>query len=481
MIKTIKELFLIPPIAMIIVMAIALVRPALIFGGIHFGGILGIFIPVSVVLIIGMVIFYLSATFFPDTSDREGIVEIIMFISTIVLTLIAIAMMIICLTTIPKRTIYIKSSQEFNVICNLPYADKLDYCLESDIDFEGQNPTWLGQLQNYYGTFDGNGHTIKNLKISNVKDSSSGFGLVGSNYGKICNLRFESCEFNFSNSSTNAFGIIAGYNYNEILNCSIINCYQAWNAGIREDIVMGGNRSVSNIYIGGLVGLNKGGLISGCEYYNGIDNSIIDQSIYLKNRFSVFGDGVSGKSAFGTLCGGIVGYSEDGIIENCVTYGSRVQSDLTKTSLCGTPFQVIGGLVGRVKNSTINSCLVYAECSGISNGKCLRYVGELTAFVDSAQFSDCYIVPSSCNIIGNNSNEVEGIYTLPEQNVTSTDLPKSFANWKDTSHGYPTPYFSSSLEIFDTMIWVWIILGAIVLSLIAYGVINYIISVKKKY
>lgn len=47
---TIKQLFLLPVIAMLVVMTIALIRPAAIFGGIHYGGILGIFIPVIVIL-----------------------------------------------------------------------------------------------------------------------------------------------------------------------------------------------------------------------------------------------------------------------------------------------------------------------------------------------------------------------------------------------------------------------------------------------
>lgn len=426
-------------------MTIAIIRPALIFGGIHYGGILGIFIPVSFVLVIAVIIFYLSATFFPYAHNREEIVELIMFVSTITLTLIAIAMMIICMTTIPNRTINIKSSYEFNVITNLPYANKVNYCLENDIDFEGKNPRWLGQLKKFYRTFDGNGHTIKNLKISNVKDSGSGFGLVGSNYGKICNLRFESCEFNFSNSSTNAFGIIAGYNYNEIINCSIINCYQKWDAGYRGDWV-GDNGLINNIYMGGIIGLNKGGIISCCEYYNEIDNTIIDQSIYLKNTFSVIGSGVSGRSAFGISVGGITGYSENGIVENCVVYGARVYSDLTQAPICGSPFQLIGGLVGRVNNTSINNSLVYADCSSISNGWSHRYVGELVAFVDSAQFSDCYIVSGNCDGVGNNPNGVDGIFTMTKQNITCADLPKSFINWKDSNYGYPTPYFSNSLK-----------------------------------
>ncbi len=44
------RIFLLPVIAMLVVMTIALIRPAAIFGGIHYGGILGIFIPVIVIL-----------------------------------------------------------------------------------------------------------------------------------------------------------------------------------------------------------------------------------------------------------------------------------------------------------------------------------------------------------------------------------------------------------------------------------------------
>lgn len=331
---TIKQLFLIPAIAMLVVMIIALIRPAAIFGGIHYGGILGIFIPV-IVIVVGVIIwFYITQV------DLSG-GEVIYFSITLLFYALSLAMMIIGISIIPQRTIYIKSAREFNVISHVPQADNINYSLEGDIDFNGASPSWLGKLQNYHGIFDGNGYTIKNLTITRANDTDYGFGLIGSNYGTVRNVRFESCIFKFKNDSTNAFGILAGYNYGEIENCSIINCYQSWNAGEWGDWSMGGDRSLCNIYVGGRVGVNKGGSIEKCEYYNENANDDFKYSIHVQVEYSVLGSGTSGRSAFGVCAGGLVGYMEEGTVSNCVVYGASVHSYIYNND--GTPFQMTGG------------------------------------------------------------------------------------------------------------------------------------------
>lgn len=95
--------------------------------------------------------------------------------------------------------------------------------LESDIDLNRKEWT---PIYDFYGIFDGNGKTIKNMLITGNKDNS---GFFSTNSNVIKNLKFDSCEVHGKNDS----GIVAG-------NGTIITKVSVSNSFIYGDYKIGG-------------------------------------------------------------------------------------------------------------------------------------------------------------------------------------------------------------------------------------------------
>jgi hypothetical protein len=100
-----------------------------------------------------------------------------------------------------------------------PFPNYCYYCLTQNIDMTGIDITPIGYP--FYGSFDGNGHTISNLTIDGAYESAGLFGQVGSvggeSTGNILNLHVE----NVSISGIKVAGAIAGNLYRgSIINCS---------------------------------------------------------------------------------------------------------------------------------------------------------------------------------------------------------------------------------------------------------------------
>lgn len=475
--SAIKQLFLVPPLAMIIVMVIALIRPAAIFGGIHYGGILGIYIPVNIIMIIVVIIYYRTATFFPDTSDSDGIKEIVMFAVTMVCYALSIISMTTCVATLPQRDVYICTPHEFGVISNLP-GDSTNFYLENDIDFNGQEVGWFGKLQIYKGEFSGNGFTIKNLKVKTVKSSARGLGLVGSNYGKICNLNFESCIFNIDSNSSNYLGVIAGTNYGEIANCRVANCQIEWSSGSWDDDILG---------VGGIAGRNAGGKISNTEFIN--EKTDAEHTIYANANFNAAGFGTCALTA-----GGVVGYLDGGTLENCVVYGADIYTDVKFQAgfMSINPYQTTGGLIGNMMgDATVNMCISIAECGAskayitylsgeIVPNNDIKYEGIFVARTVSGTFSNCYSGTGGSWIVGNNSNGANGIAKLNRNDFSVEDLSNDFASWRVREDGKPIPSVEVEYDHLSSRFGIWIVLGLLGAIFIGVGIYNYVFIAFKK-
>ena len=98
--------------------------------------------------------------------------------------------------------------------------------LDADIDMAGE--AWIptsGVIAypgtSFYGTFDGQNHTISNLTCTDNQENYACAGLFGSIYGTIQNLKMTNVNIN----STHYAGAIAAYsssNGSKIINCSVI-------------------------------------------------------------------------------------------------------------------------------------------------------------------------------------------------------------------------------------------------------------------
>lgn len=89
-------------------MLIAIIRPAAIFGGLHFGWVLGIYI--SSFLIFGVITlvewYSYFGSFIPSICAGEDLFELLWGIFTLVAYLAAMILMVICLSTLQTRIIY---------------------------------------------------------------------------------------------------------------------------------------------------------------------------------------------------------------------------------------------------------------------------------------------------------------------------------------------------------------------------------------
>jgi len=244
------------------------------------------------------------------------------------------------------------------------------FILISDIDVGGQSFTRaiiaedsdVGVVYNgtaFIGTFDGNGHKVRNFLISGGNASYLGlFGYIGTG-GSVKNLGLESCAV----SGYNYVGGLAGY----VIGCNIDNCY-----------------STGNVYsspaqcVGGLVG------------YMGNDGAIIGSISNCYTTGRVYGN---------TRVGGLVGKNYSSI-HNCYSTG---------TVISGTTY--VGGLVGQAGgNSTISQCF---STSGISGGT--TYVGGLVGDNYGISINDCY---STGNVSGgSNSQYVGGLVGMNSSSI----------------------------------------------------------------
>lgn len=187
--------------------------------------------------------------------------------------------------------------------------------LTADIDLKnaewypiGQNENINGRMQEFLGIFDGDGHTIKNLKIKShtpeeIRNSTNyidddhiayGVGFFGWLSGAVKNVTFE----NITVSGHSNVGVVAGYfqrtaDVDVIENCVVKNC--TVNATHIDDTFCGDKA-------GGIVGMNgaERGAVRNCR----VENTTI----------------TAGRDA-----GQVVGCAQSGtIVENCIAINVTV-------------------------------------------------------------------------------------------------------------------------------------------------------------
>ena len=132
----------------------------------------------------------------------------------------------------------------------------LNCTLTHDIDLSGTEwePVAFGDIDTYYtGTFDGNGHTIRNMTITkknlSFEDDCGMFGRVGTN-ATIQDLTLEDVRLDVDADDV-SIGALAGSNQGIISNCRV-----------------SGNISVTNNemgFVGGVVGWMESGVIQYCH------------------------------------------------------------------------------------------------------------------------------------------------------------------------------------------------------------------------
>ncbi len=243
----------------------------------------------------------------------------------------------------------------YSVNNGMTYSSSTVY-LCTDINLNNEEWTPMGTTYGFYGTFDGQGHTIYNMRISSTSGNVGFFSSVNS--ATIKNLSLENVCIS---SGTNNIGGLVGYAQNSVIeNCSV-----------------SGKISVSSASaVGGLVGNFVGTTTGNNSTYNVANsedaNNVIKSS---RNLATISGQG---------YIGGLVGYASNGVAI-LMSYNS---GDIERISgASGNTYT--GGLVGYA-NPYSSDYYIYISQSynaGDIDVDDMYYVGGLVAYVSTISSS----------------------------------------------------------------------------------------------
>ena len=284
----------------------------------------------------------------------------------------------------------------------------------------------------FTGTFNGNNHTISNMKIDREGDDYIGlFGVIGSG-AEVKDLGIIDCDVTGNDHTS---GLVGWNNGGTIENCYVTGSVygQDYTGGLA-----GRNNSgtIENCYVtgsvtgkdntGGLIGRSNGSIygsyaavtVDGRDYTGGLAG---------RNDRAIENCYVTGSVTGNDYTGGLVGHSS-GYIESCYAAGSVKGNDDT------------GGLVGR-NNATIKNCYVTGSVTGNDN------TGGLVGYSSSSSSSvieNCYATGS----VDGQSN-VDGL--VGENN--GSYILSSYANNSNKAQGNLTAITGSLGESWSTGVW----------------------------
>ena len=230
----------------------------------------------------------------------------------------------------------------------------LNCTLTHDIDLSGTEWESIGDRNNVYtGTFDGNGHTIRNMAITKENlsfgDDCGMFGRVGTN-ATIQDLTLEDVRLDVDADDV-SIGALAGSNQGIISNCRV-----------------SGNISVTNNkmgFVGGVVGRMESGVIQYCHSSASIQGGNSDYvGGVLGGEFLtktvIKGCSFSGSVTGGNTVGGIAGYC-------------RFFADMTGCYSVGELSSAVyntGGITGYLQFAGVAGSCYWDGFDGESVGRC---------------------------------------------------------------------------------------------------------------
>lgn len=262
--------------------------------------------------------------------------------------------------------------------------------LTADIDMSGYNwvPIGISVTQYFAGTFDGNDHTISNLKMSNDKAYGSYLGLFGVTEGDILDVNVTGEFYDLSSGTPRYyFGPVVGFTNGNVIGCTT------------NFTVQGEGGELRGYPVGGVVGYiygpdemplklencisytNISGTLTGPTYMGGVSGlSVNTEIINCRNEGTI---SISGVSGYYTYIGGIVGQTQTGtVVDHCVNNG-----DITQAGTGGTVS--IGGICGRASTFTK---ITYCTNNGDLDTNANDAGGILGAAYYGGAVEDCVIM-----------------------------------------------------------------------------------------
>ena len=287
----------------------------------------------------------------------------------------------------------INSIDDWKEINNYPDEN---YMLETNLDFRNETSGII--LWNFRGKLDGNGHTIRNINITDYAY------LIANLYGEIHNLYIENYN-NENNTDPTNQGIISNMQSKSLVDGLYVN-----NATL--------TRTLDNGNIGVIAG-------------NGLNASIIKNS-YVKNSTiiangklnTIYAGGIVGKASNTTInnsyvqniniqINNAIETSVGGIVGNEIGVGNI--SYCYATGIIQSDGQNLGGIIGKTTGIVKNS-YSYVNISGMSS-----YIGGIVGF--DATENNYYVEKNL--VLGN-------LYNV----VNTANMGRIFGNKKDITNNY---------------------------------------------
>lgn len=273
------------------------------------------------------------------------------------------------------------------------------YILTADINLQGIEWKPIGSSAvPFSGLFDGNGHKITNLFISEPR---SYVGVFGYNSGIIQNLKAENINIDVTFNKKMELiyaGAVAGLNEGTITNCTI-----SGNISASADLTG----------VGGVVGYNSGGTIKYSSSAGSVSAKSFGLSIGQATAGGLVGINTSAvshsfsscdvsASAESCIAGGLIGDCKNGMVEKCYAVGNTYA---TISISARFPASYAGGLVGNVYESTVSECYSSGKVessvfSSDTSSVPSAIAGGLIGYIAKSNLNNCY---SLCNVNSSNT------------------------------------------------------------------------------
>ena len=327
------------------------------------------------------------------------------------------------------------------------YTGSLMTAITTGEGFKPIGSTEIWSEIGFFGTFDGNGKIISNLRIYLTDFSNECVALFATNFGTIKNMGLKDCDINIDvDQKTDAYEIIyaslCGYNYG-----TVEGCFSSGNILVNADEIS------APLRVGGVVGssASSNGTIEIKNCYNKVNIEVIRNETTIKNT-AVGGVVCNSSNTIITNCyniGKVSGtYSNGGLnVGGVVGYGCTQGTNLYNlgevySSASGTP--VLGGVVGQGKN--IENC--YNTGSVLYEASSTKYIGAVIGSITGTQTNSYYLNNTELNGIGRNYSgtsqptKVEKIEDMPT--VLSVVGDEFKADTNNINGGYPLLEWQSS-------------------------------------
>ena len=262
--------------------------------------------------------------------------------------------------------------------------------LTADIDLSTvcseTNGNWT-PINNYAGTFDGQGHTISNLYIVNATKDNKGLFADNDNNGIVRNLGINNAFVSVAGAESvisNPMAALVGYNYGTVSNCFVENSNVKTHASIFA-------------YGSAVCGKNEG-LIENCYC---IHCTVINN--YHNQTTGVLQ---------GRRLGGISGGYNTGEINNCYAVDLSIEGSSDLGSICGSN-----------SSGTISNCY-YSSTNTLLKGTEVVSEPDIGTAEENAWFksSDAIIALGDAYMIRNGENDGYPVLTYGVEYADKTTL-----------------------------------------------------------